>query len=226
VTEVRLVETPDIGYSVCTEHGLDHVIDGAPVSLTHRATNIVRREADGWRLVHHHTDLGAVSTSGARLLQPGTDTGTVEPAYREIVNAVRDSTLRRGPGGHILTGPIYVDGAEPGDVLRVRIKQVELYIPYACNSFGPRSGLLPENFPGKSPRAVAHGRAWAPRRRLSRVHRLQSRQRFGENLPTVDHHGLTRDVRRFVGGRTSAALATSSTVARRRMGTDASIFRM
>jgi ketosteroid isomerase-like protein len=56
VTDVRLVETPDMGYSVCTEHGLDHVIDGAPVNLTHRATNIFRREADGWRLVHHHTD--------------------------------------------------------------------------------------------------------------------------------------------------------------------------
>jgi acetamidase/formamidase len=99
-------------------------------------------------------DLGAVSTCGARLLQPGKDSGTVEPAYREIVNAVRDSTLRRGPGGHILTGPIYVDGAEPGDVLEVRIKQVELDIPYACNSFGPRSGFLPEDFPGKSQQRI------------------------------------------------------------------------
>lgn len=99
-------------------------------------------------------DLGAVSTCGARLLQPGKDSGTVEPAYREIVNAVRDSTLRRGPGGHILTGPIYVDGAEPGDVLEVRIKQVALDIPYACNSFGPRSGFLPEDFPGKSQQRI------------------------------------------------------------------------
>ena len=56
VTDVRLVETADMGYSICTEHGIDHVIDGAPVSLTHRATNIFRREASGWRLVHHHTD--------------------------------------------------------------------------------------------------------------------------------------------------------------------------
>ncbi|MCC6241853.1 MAG: acetamidase/formamidase family protein [Gemmatimonadaceae bacterium] len=95
-------------------------------------------------------DLSAVSTCGARLLQPGVDTGTVEPAYRAIAAAVRDSTLRRGPGGHILTGPIYVDGAEPGDVLEVRIKSVELAIPFACNSFGPRSGFLPEDFPGTS----------------------------------------------------------------------------
>ena len=95
-------------------------------------------------------ELGAVSTCAARLLQPGKDTGSIEPAYREINAAIRDSTLRRGPGGHILTGPIYIEGAEPGDVLEVRIKRVEMDIPYACNSFGPRSGFLPEDFPGVS----------------------------------------------------------------------------
>jgi acetamidase/formamidase len=95
-------------------------------------------------------EIGAVSTCGARLLQPGKDSGTVEPQYRAIMAAIRDSTLRRGPGGHILTGPIYVEGAEPGDVLEVRIKQVDMDIPFACNSFGGRSGFLPEDFPGQS----------------------------------------------------------------------------
>ena len=94
--------------------------------------------------------VGAVSTCGARLLQPGVDTGTIEPAYRAIVDAARDSTLRRGPGGHILTGPIYVDGAEPGDVLEVRIESIAVDLPYACNGFGPRGGFLPEDFPGES----------------------------------------------------------------------------
>ena len=95
-------------------------------------------------------ELGAVSTCGSRLLQPGMDTGTVEPAYRAIVAAVRDSALRRGPGGHILTGPIYVEGARPGDVLELRIESVEPTLPWACNAFGPRSGFLPEDFPGTS----------------------------------------------------------------------------
>ena len=95
-------------------------------------------------------DVGSVSTCGARLLQAGVDSGTIEPAYRAIFAAVRDSTLRRGPGGHILTGPIHVAGAEPGDVLEVRFQSVELDLPAACNSFGPRSGFLPEDFPGTS----------------------------------------------------------------------------
>ena len=95
-------------------------------------------------------DVGAVSTCGARLLRPGVDTGRIEPAWRAIVQAARDSTLRRGPGGHILTGPIAVDGAEPGDVLEIRIQSIDIDLPWACNSFGPRSGFIPEEFPGTS----------------------------------------------------------------------------
>ena len=60
------------------------------------------------------------------------------------------ATIKPGPGGHILTGPIYVEGADSGDVLEVRFKSIRPAIDYACNSFGPRSGFLPEDFPGMS----------------------------------------------------------------------------
>lgn len=99
-------------------------------------------------------DVGSVSTCGVRLLQPGRDSGTIEPAIRAIQAAARDSTLKRGPGGHVLTGPVYVEGAEPGDVLEVRIQRVDLAIPFACNSFGPRSGFIPEEFPGQSKQRI------------------------------------------------------------------------
>lgn len=59
VSDVHVVEADGMGYTFCTEHGSDHVVDGTPTSLTHRATNVFRREADGWRLVHHHTDQSA-----------------------------------------------------------------------------------------------------------------------------------------------------------------------
>lgn len=95
-------------------------------------------------------DVGSVSTCGTRLLQPGLDSGRIEPAIRAIQQAVRDSALRRGPGGHVLTGPVFIDGAEPGDVLEVRLLDITMDIPYACNSFGPRSGFIPEAFPGQS----------------------------------------------------------------------------
>ena len=53
----------------------------------------------------------------------------IQQALRDIVSQVTD----RGPGGHILTGPVYVEGAEPGDVLEVRILSVGLSIPYGYN---------------------------------------------------------------------------------------------
>jgi acetamidase/formamidase len=53
----------------------------------------------------------------------------------------------RGPGGHILTGPIAVEGAEPGDTLEIRILKIDLAIPYAYNGFGPATGLLRDDYP-------------------------------------------------------------------------------
>ena len=52
-----------------------------------------------------------------------------------------------GPGRHWLTGPVFVQGAEPGDVLEVRIQKIDLDLPYAQNNFRPTSGYLPEDFP-------------------------------------------------------------------------------
>ncbi|HZP32636.1 MAG TPA: acetamidase/formamidase family protein [Candidatus Acidoferrales bacterium] len=67
----------------------------------------------------------------------------IEPAMRDIFREVKD----RGPGPHILTGPIFIEGAEPGDVLEVRIQQIRLAIPYAINAFLPGRGFLPDDFP-------------------------------------------------------------------------------
>ena len=63
--------------------------------------------------------------------------------HREVTD--RGTPLRRG--GHILTGPIYVEGIEPGDVLEVRILSVQLASPFARNGFSPGRGVLPEDFP-------------------------------------------------------------------------------
>lgn len=69
----------------------------------------------------------------------------VEPSLRAVFEGVPVSA--RGPGGHILTGPIAVEGAQPGDTLEVRILRIDLAIPYAYNAFGPTTGFLPDDFP-------------------------------------------------------------------------------
>jgi acetamidase/formamidase len=84
-----------------------------------------------------------ITSSPKRLEEAGVPPAQVEQSLRDITDQVKD----KGPGGHILTGPIYVEGAEPGDVLEVRIQAVKLAIPYAYNAFGPLRGYLPDDFP-------------------------------------------------------------------------------
>jgi len=52
-----------------------------------------------------------------------------------------------GRGDHTLNGPIYVDGAQPGDMLEIRIRSIDLRLPIAGQGFVPNRGLLPEDFP-------------------------------------------------------------------------------
>src|SRR6187549_2437670 len=61
-----------------------------------------------------------------RLEKAGVKPEDVQASLRAIVTNVTD----RGPGGHILTGPVYVEGAEPGDALQVDIVSIDLPIPY------------------------------------------------------------------------------------------------
>ncbi len=74
-----------------------------------------------------------------RLEAAGVAPGDVQQSLRDIV--AQDSS-DRGPGGHILTGPVYVEGADSGDVLEVRILSIDLAIPYGYNGC---YGFLPAN---------------------------------------------------------------------------------
>jgi acetamidase/formamidase len=72
-------------------------------------------------------------------------------AHADIPDYVRDIYAKvpreqRGPGGHILTGPVAIEEAEPGDVLEVRIKKVQIDVPWACNGAG-KQGFLAKDFP-------------------------------------------------------------------------------
>ncbi len=73
----------------------------------------------------------------------------------EILQDVRDFWASRSgrpregrTGAHVLTGPIAIEGAEPGDMLEVQILEVSARVPYGFNSRGSRSGPLGEAYPG------------------------------------------------------------------------------
>jgi acetamidase/formamidase len=66
------------------------------------------------------------------------------PALKETLRVLKEGV--RPPdvptGRHILTGPIFVEGAEPGDSLEVRILDVTPRIPYGATSGSPGGGTL------------------------------------------------------------------------------------
>jgi acetamidase/formamidase len=79
-----------------------------------------------------------ITNTPDRLEAAGVAPADVQRSLRDIVDQVTD----KGPGGHILTGPIFVEGADSGDVLEVRILRIDLALPYGYN--GCR-GFLPAN---------------------------------------------------------------------------------
>jgi len=69
----------------------------------------------------------------------------VPPAFREICETL-PSDRKVGPGSHLLTGPIYVNNAQPGDVLEVRLESISPGVPMGFNAIRPGWGVLAQTF--------------------------------------------------------------------------------
>ena len=71
----------------------------------------------------------------------GIEAKAVLPEAMDIYAGVKREP---GAGPHLITGPVHVAGAKPGDMLEVRILAVEIRVPYGVNSTGPGSGAVPD----------------------------------------------------------------------------------
>ena len=88
-------------------------------------------------------DVDTMLTSNPRRLEAmGVPPDQVQQSLRDIVEQVTGDA--RGPGGHILTGPVYVEGAEPGDVLQVDVLEIDLPVAYGYNGC---NGFMRDNCP-------------------------------------------------------------------------------
>lgn len=83
------------------------------------------------------------------LARAGVPAEKIQASLKAIVAEVTGD--RRGPGGHILTGPVFVEGAEPGDVLEVKVLSIDLPIDYGYNGC---SGFLPDNCDKSVPQKI------------------------------------------------------------------------
>ncbi|HTH56812.1 MAG TPA: acetamidase/formamidase family protein [Cyclobacteriaceae bacterium] len=86
-----------------------------------------------------------LTSNPERLEGAGLPPDQVEKELRDV-QAVKD----RGPGGHVLTGPIFVEETEPGDILEVKIISIDLAIPYGYNAIGQNGFLSDEIFDRKT----------------------------------------------------------------------------
>lgn len=70
------------------------------------------------------------------------DESLLLPEHRDVL-----ASSPRGSGPHLLTGPVWVNGAHPGDVLQVKVLDVQLRQDWGWNIIEPLLGTLPEDFP-------------------------------------------------------------------------------
>jgi acetamidase/formamidase len=67
---------------------------------------------------------------------------TVRPEHSNVL-----AKVPAGEGAHLMTGPIAIQGAKPGDELVVEIQAMELEDDWGWNTIKPGKGTLPEDFP-------------------------------------------------------------------------------
>jgi acetamidase/formamidase len=77
-----------------------------------------------------------------------------EEVLQDATDIYKKVPRGKGLGVHVLTGPIYVEGAAPGDALEVRVRGLEFRVPYGVNNTGPGSGVLPDLVAVPTPRII------------------------------------------------------------------------
>lgn len=73
--------------------------------------------------------------------------GVPESDIPESLKAVELRVTERGPGAQPMSGPIFVEGAQPGDVLEIRIIAIDYLHNFGVNAFSPGGGVLPDDYP-------------------------------------------------------------------------------
>ena len=86
--------------------------------------------------------ISTVSGSPPQMPKPWNGTTLVIPKALSAIHAAVQPKL----GPHICTGPIAVRGAKAGQVLEVRIKQIDLHYDWGYNMIRPLAGALPDDF--------------------------------------------------------------------------------
>lgn len=140
----RLIATACLSLAATASFATDYTLPATPSTVAWGYYSGMARPV----LTVHSGDtvrMQALSTCGSseRMIANGVKPEQIPPYTQPIYDQVKD----KGPGGHILTGPVAIAEAEPGDVLEVQILKVDLDADFACNVFGLGHGFLPMEYP-------------------------------------------------------------------------------
>jgi acetamidase/formamidase len=94
--------------------------------------------------IHSGETVTLQCVSGPAEVMPPAASGLVVPP---ALSAIHAAVPQLGP--HILTGPVAVAGAQPGDMLEVRIDKIEFGADWGFCGHRPLYGTLPEDFPNR-----------------------------------------------------------------------------
>ena len=158
----------------------------------------------------HSGDHIEVETYTAFCLKEEFPQELVTPVLQDIIQNLPEER-KLGPGNHLLTGPIAVEGAEPGDVLEVGLEEIALMQPVGFNLIRPGWGGLPDRFTevslGAIPLDIERGTAEFPPGKGIRIPLRPFFGVLGVALPEEDissippgRHGGNMDNRHFLPG--------------------------
>jgi acetamidase/formamidase len=102
--------------------------------------------------------IDTISHQGITGVDPVTFFGRAGIAPNEVlpdaIDVFHKVQIPKGGSTHVLTGPIYVEGAEPGDMLEVRVLQIDFRVPYGVNNSNKGTGVLPDIHSGPYPKII------------------------------------------------------------------------
>jgi acetamidase/formamidase len=129
---------------LATAHAAEHTLLATPATVawgyySGQSKSVLSVKSGDTVRMQTLSTCGSPETMVARGVKAEDIPAYTYPIHKEVTD--------KGPGGHILTGPIAIAEAEPGDVLEVQILKVEIDVNFACNGFGLGRGFLPMEYP-------------------------------------------------------------------------------
>lgn len=148
-----------------TEAGADEPQESPPMEADHFLPSTPENLSWGWypidkspaltvrsgETVRIHTLTHAGATQDEDPVAYLTGQGVPREEILDDVLAIwadRAGRPREGRSGHLITGPVYVEGAEPGDVLEVQILEIETRAAWGINNTSARGGVFSTSYPG------------------------------------------------------------------------------